>query len=99
MLEMLHGAGDESLFPRYSGVLQRLIENSTRRPNERLAGEIFFVAWLLTHEHQIGAAWALSRHGLGGVAIERAACALLLGPSEITERLDWMLCLRFHVGA
>ena len=60
MREVLHGAGDESLFPRYASVLQRLIENSARWPNGRLAGEILFVAWLLAHQHQRSPAGALS---------------------------------------
>jgi hypothetical protein len=105
MLEMLDRIGDEGLFPRDPGIVQRLVEDPAGRADERLAGDVFFVARLLTHQHEGGVAWAFARHRLRSVTVERTARAAFLGLGQVTQR--FRLCdglvgglfgFRIHTG-
>ena len=85
-LEMLHGIGDKCLSARNAGVGERAIEQSSGRPDERLAGEVLLVARLLADQHHACAAGALARHRLGGICVQRAAPARVLGLAQPLER-------------
>ena len=56
VLEMLDRIGDEGVFPGDAGVMQGLVENAAGRTDERLAGNVLFVARLLADQHEGGAA-------------------------------------------
>ena len=52
MLEVFHGVGDEGFGSFDAGVLQRLIKDAAGGPDERFAGEVFFVARLFADQHE-----------------------------------------------
>src|SRR5262249_37672719 len=73
MLEVLHRVGDENLAARNSSIRQRTVEHPPGRADERLAREVFLIAWLLAHQHHVRGLARLARHRLGGVLVKRAA--------------------------
>ena len=77
VLEVLHRIGDECLLSRNAGVIERLVEHSPGRTDERQAGQILFVAGLLADQHDRRPPRALPGHRLGGVAVERTAPAIV----------------------
>src|SRR5262245_56268599 len=52
------------------------------------AAEVFLVAGLLAHEHDVSGPAALARHRLRCVLVERAARARVLGLGKLRERID-----------
>ena len=75
VLEMLHRVGEIDRCPIDAGVGQRAIEQAAGWPDEGTAGDILLITGLLAHHHERGAGRSFAEHGLGGVAIERAAPA------------------------
>jgi len=59
-----------------SGCRERLIENSSCGPNERMASQIFFVAGLLADEHHRSVRSTFSEYGLSSPGPEIAALAM-----------------------
>ena len=70
---MLHRVRDVGIRTCDADGFQRLIEDATGRADERLASEVFLIAWLLTDEENSGAAAALPEHRLGRVQKKRTA--------------------------
>ncbi len=58
------------------GLLERLVEQAPRRPDERMAAEVFLVAGLLADEHRGGSPGALAEHGLGAPPPQVAGLAV-----------------------
>src|SRR5262249_52023193 len=75
------GAGDSRGF-------QRLVENAAGGTDERLAGKVFLVPRLLADQHEVRTLAPLSRHRLGGMLVERAAPAFVLGLGKLAQRRD-----------
>ncbi len=75
-LEVLHDVGDVGPAPLDPGLLERLVEQASRRPDEGMAAEVFLVAGLLADEHGGGSAGALAEHGLGATLPQVAGLAV-----------------------
>jgi hypothetical protein len=73
--EMLHRIGDEYLRPRDLRLSEQLIQQSTRRPNERVSLVVLSIAGLLAHQHNMGFARALTQHRLSGALPQLTAPA------------------------
>src|SRR5207247_640664 len=101
-LEMLHGVGDIDLAAIDARVGERLVQESSGRPDERVARQILFVAGLLTHHHDPRAHRTLAQHRLRGIAVKVAALALLRGLPQLrnsgVRRHKWLGCNRFGSG-
>ena len=66
-LEMLYGIRDIQRLTLNTGLGECLVEQSTSRPDERPALEIFLIAWLLAHEYDGRALRSFAKYCLGGV--------------------------------
>ena len=77
--EVFHGVGDIDLGARNPGFLEGTIEKVTRGPDEWTAGEVFFIARLLSHHHDSGSGRSFAKDGLRSVAVEVAPFAGLNG--------------------
>ena len=88
MLEVLHRVGDENLAARNSSIRQRAVEHPPGRADERLAREVFLIAWLLAHQHDVRGLAPLPRHRLCRVLVKRAARAFVLGFGKLRQRVD-----------
>ena len=64
--EMLHRVGDINQPPVDAGFFQRLVQQLSRRSNERAADHILLIAWLFADEHHARATWPFAEHGLRG---------------------------------
>jgi hypothetical protein len=82
VLKVLNGVGDENMLTVNSGILEGCIQYPTRRTYEGSAGEIFLVARLLSHKHEISSNRPFARNYLNSVLVERTAFAVRLGPSK-----------------
>ena len=88
VLEMLHRVGNEHFLARNACFLERLIKDASGGTGEWLADNVFLVARLLAHEHQMGVTPAFARHCLGCIFIKRAATAFVLGAGELPQGRD-----------
>ncbi len=84
-LEMLDRVGDVDRLAIDAGVFQRLVQEMSRRPDERLAREIFLIARLLTDEHEFGARRSLAEYGLGRVSVEGTGRAVRCGFAQFLQ--------------
>src|SRR5882672_5618948 len=50
-LEVLYGIRDEHILARDSGVMQRTVENRSRRPDERVTFQVLRISRLLPDKH------------------------------------------------
>lgn len=98
MLEMLHGVGDEDLRARDLRLRQGVVEDLASGADERLAGEIFLVAGLLAHQHELSAPASLARDGLDCVLIERTTGARVLGLGQLRQRPDGRNDIELELG-
>src|SRR6185312_5913916 len=71
--EVLHGIGDVDLVAIDTGGHQRLVQEPSRRPDERVALPVLLIAGLLTDEHDARVTRPLAEHGLRRASIEVAA--------------------------
>jgi hypothetical protein len=85
---MLDRVGDEHFLPRNARFLEGLIKDASGGTDEWLAGNVFLVARLLAHEHQMGVTPAFARHWLGRIFIKRAATAFVLGAGQFPQGGD-----------
>lgn len=85
-LEVLHDVGDVDLRAVYSCFVEGLTEHLSSGSDERLAREIFVVARLLPHEHDLRGGPALSEHRLRSSAPQVAGAALARRLLETRER-------------
>ena len=76
-LEVLHRVRDVQGLTRQSHLLEGVVENPTRRPDERLAGPVLLVAGLLADEHDACGSGPLTANTLRGPLPEAA------GPASI----------------
>ena len=88
MLEMLHCVGDEDLRARDLRLRQGVVEDLAGGPDKRLAGEVFLVAGLLAHQHELSAPASFARDGLGCILIKRTTRARVLGSGQLRQRPD-----------
>src|SRR5690606_10891793 len=65
---------------------ERGVEQASGRPDEGTTGDVLAVARLLADDHHARLPMPFARHDLGGVAIERAACARRLERRKLAER-------------
>ena len=77
--EVLDCISDEDVVARNAGRRERLIEDAPGRPNEGLAGDILFVAWLFPDQHELGTPSSFAGDDLGRKFVEWAAPAFSLG--------------------
>lgn len=75
VLEMLDRVGEIERAPVEPRLSQRLVEPLARRPDERLAGQVFLRAGLLADQHRCRIGRILAEHGTVGVAPQRAVPA------------------------
>jgi hypothetical protein len=85
-LEMFHGVGQIDGVDIDAGLGQRLSKKLTGRTDERLAGDVFDVAWLFTDEHDAGADGAFAEHRLRATLPEIALPAVPRSPPGSGER-------------
>ena len=84
-LEMLHCIRDVSELTVDSGFLERAIEHTTRRSDERLAREVFLIARLFADEKDLGALRAGTEHRLCRVPPQGAVAAALYRDTQRIE--------------
>ena len=72
---MFDDVGDVGAAAVDARFLERVRQNAPSRPDERMAGQIFFVAGLFADEHHIGVGLAFSKYGLRAFAPEIACMA------------------------
>jgi hypothetical protein len=75
MLEVLDRVGDEGLGARDAGALQPRVEHPAGGADERRAGQVLLIAWLLADQHQRRLGRPFAGHALGGAAPQVAAPA------------------------
>ena len=66
-LEMLYHVGDVNLITINAGLFQRAIEHCPGGTDKRSSGEVFFVPWLLTHQH-----YSCRRRAFAGFTVDDA---------------------------
>ena len=86
VLEMFHRVGDKGLAARNPGLSEGLIEDAPGGSDERLAGNIFLVAWLLTDQHEPGANAPFAGNDLRGLLVKGTTRAAGLGVLQCTKR-------------
>src|SRR5690242_15295116 len=94
---MLDCIGNESVLARDPGVFERGVKNAPCWPDERLARQIFLVAGLFAHQHELGLFRTFTRHRLSGVAVERTTPALALGRRQRAQRFDRLARIFIHL--
>src|SRR5690242_14123921 len=62
--EVLHGVRHVDIVAVNPSLLERLIEQLSRRTDKRMAGAIFLIAWLLPDDHHSRPLWAFSEDRL-----------------------------------
>ena len=72
---MFDRIGDESRLAAEPGLGGHAVEHLSGWADKGTAREILLIAGLFTDHHQIGAVWPFARHGLGRMAMQRAAGA------------------------
>jgi hypothetical protein len=98
MLEMLHCVGDENLRARDLRLRQGVVEDLAGGADERLAGEVFLVAGLLAHQHQVSAPASFAWDRLGCILIERTTRARVFGPGQLRQRRDGTNDVELELG-
>src|SRR3954447_21395965 len=73
MLEVFDRIGDEHILAHDAGTFQSLVQETTRRANKWVPGQIFLVARLLADHHQTRMRPAFAGYNLRGELVERAA--------------------------
>jgi hypothetical protein len=87
-LEMLHDVGDVHAIARDADRLQRFVEHSPGRSDERLAGNVFGVTRLLADKHHLCVIRTLAEDRLRGAAIQiTSGAALCCLPGGAQRRL------------
>ena len=84
-IEMLDHISDIDLVACYAGGHKGFIEQLSGRPDERMAIEVFLIAGLLSHEHELGFHVPFAENGLGSPAPDVAGPAGFRG---VCERLN-----------
>jgi hypothetical protein len=68
-LEVLHRVGDVDFGSDYAGLFKRAIEQLAGGAYERLALEVFVIAWLLADHNDAGVFRSFTEHGLRSVLV------------------------------
>lgn len=74
--EVFDHVGDVGLLAIDAGFFKRIVEQLTRRTNERFAGQIFFVAGLFADKHDVCTAGAFAENGLRSLFPKVAGLAI-----------------------
>lgn len=74
-LEVLHGIGDVARFASNSGFCKKAVQELSGGPDEGTSEEIFLVAGLLAHDHDLGIGRAFAENGSSRRLVEWAGLA------------------------
>jgi hypothetical protein len=80
--EVLHRIGDENRLALDAGINQGLGQNTACGADEWSTLLLFLIPRLLANQHEPRARRTFPGYNLGGVLIERAACAFLFGRAQ-----------------
>ena len=88
-LEVLHDIGDVNFAAIDASLLERSIENCTRRPHKRAAFKIFFVSRLLAHKHHVRSSRSFAEDSLCAAKPEIACFTASGDLAQLLEIRAW----------